>query len=859
MNWHFLSIEELYELVGSSRNGISSQEAEVRFTMNGPNELEKKKKTSPIVLFLNQFKDFMILILIIAAVVSGIIGDTIDASIILIIVILNAGIGFVQEYRAGKAIEALKKMTTFESDVLRDGKVVKIPSSEIVVGDIVFLEAGNSIPADMRLIEAYNLMIDESPLTGESFSVIKTNQEIFEENIPVADKVNMAFKGTLAINGRGVALVVATGMNTELGKIANLLQNEEPKTPLQLRLADFSRKLSYIILIICLMLFLVGLIRGEDPMEMLLLAISLAVAAIPEALPALATIALSLGAKRLAKQKALIRSLPAVETLGSVTYICSDKTGTLTQNKMTVVQVNEKNEQEFFIQNISPLYLIMILNHEVKTTHDKSLIGDPTEIALVEYINKNFESDIIIKAISDLPRVHELPFDSHRKCMTSVHRYKEKYILLSKGAVENIFHNLSEKEKSNNLLLINDEWSQMGLRVLAFAYKVLDELPDELSSENLEKDLMFSGMVGMIDPPRDEAKSSIRECKTAGIIPVMITGDHPKTAATIAKEIGILDDNGLVVTGMQLQSMTSIEFENKVEKIRVYARVNPEQKLNIIKALQHKKHFVAMTGDGVNDAPSLKAANIGVAMGINGTDVSKEVAHMILLDDNFATIVRAVKEGRRIYDNIRKFVKYIMTTNAAEVLIITLAPLFGLPIPLLPVQILWINLISDGLPALALANEKAEIDVMQRPPRKTNESLFAGGTALHICVVALLMTGLTIGLQVWAVSRNIDHWQTMVFVILSLSQLGHVLAIRSERTFLFKQGLQTNLSLLIIVMVTFVLQILVVQLGIGNQVLKTQPLNIVEWLLCIGIASIVFHFVEFEKFVKQMKNKNVSL
>jgi P-type Ca2+ transporter type 2C len=849
MFWHKLSVDKALQVLESSLQGITSDEAALRLAKYGNNELEEKEKKPAWYLFLNQFKDFMIVVLMIAAIISGIVGDLTDTIIILIIVVLNSVVGFIQEYRAEKAMDALKKMASLQAVVLRDGNSLKITSTLLVPGDVVLLEAGNAIPADLRLIETYGLRIDESALTGESVPVDKDTYELEEENLSLGDRINQAFKGTMITNGRGKGLVVSTGMNTEIGKIARMLQVNDPITPLQKRMADFGKKLSYIILFICVLLFGIGMLRGEEPMKMLLLSISLAVAAIPEALPALITVALARGANRMVKKNALIRKLPAIETLGSVSYICSDKTGTLTINKMKVVQIHEVSNSLPF-ESVSPLVLAMALNHDVQKKADGSFSGDPTEISLVEFALPKVGLLTMEDLTNKFPRVAELPFDSDRKCMTTIHRIENQFIIFSKGAVEYISEKLFQHGDHDEINSIATEWGHQGLRVLAFAYKIVDHLPDPFSYETVEKDLIFSGLAGMIDPPREEVKVAIQDCKNAGIRPVMITGDHPSTAAAIAKDIGILNPKDFIVAGVDLENMPDEILNEKIEKIAVYARVSPEQKLRIIKSLQNKNHFVAMTGDGVNDAPSLKAANIGVAMGINGTDVSKEASHMILLDDNFATIVKAVREGRRIYDNIRKFVKYIMTCNSAEIWTIFLAPVIGLPIPLLPIHILWINLVTDGLPGIALASEKAEHDIMKRPPRKTSESLFAEGIAYHILWVGLLMAGITLGTQAWAIKEGLGHWQTMVFTVLSLSQLGHVLAIRSDREFLYKQGIFSNLPLLGVVLFTFGLQLVVIYLPFANEVFKTQPLSFRELIICIGASAVLFHAVELEKWVK---------
>jgi len=675
VNWHNLDINKVFALTGSSPSGLSSQVVEQRIVEYGLNELLEKKKKPVWLLFLKQFNDFMILLLIVAAVISGLIGDVGDTVVILVIVLLNAVIGFVQEYRAGKAMDELKKLSTPHVEVLRNGAPTMLSSVNLVPGDIVFLEAGTLLPADLRLFETNSLFIDESSLTGESVPVNKTSETLVENDLTIGDRFNMAYKGTLITNGRGTGIVVATGMSTEIGHIARMLQTEEAITPLQKRMADFGKKLSYLVLIICGILFATGLLRGEPAIKMLLVAISLAVAAIPEALPALITIALARGAKRLVKKNVLIRKLRAVETLGSVTFICSDKTGTLTQNKMKVIQVVPYPGTIDLDNGISLLECAMALNQNVMRTNNGAWLGDPTEVALTEYIHEKYPDGRFEEISRRYHRVAELPFDSDRKTMTTIHKYGDNYLVIAKGAVESITSILRTADINGRILQEASELAANGIRVLAYGYNILERIPTPFSYPEIEKDLVFAGLTGMIDPPREEVKIAIKECKTAGIHPVMITGDHPETAAAIARQIGILDSSGLMVTGRELNKLTEEELDMKVERVRVYARLSPEQKLNIVKSLQRKRHFVAMTGDGVNDAPSLKAANIGIAMGINGTDVTKEAAHMILLDDNFATIIRAVREGRRIYDNIRKFVKYIMTCNSAEIWTIFLAPL----------------------------------------------------------------------------------------------------------------------------------------------------------------------------------------
>lgn len=846
-------------MLGAKPGGLQQVDAEKRLLENGPNELVREKKKPLWLKFLKQFQDFMIIVLMIAAVISGVMGDVTDTAIILLIVIINAIIGFVQEYRAEKAVEALRNMAAPNATVMRDGNVKIIPAKDLVTGDKVLLEAGQIVPADIRLLEVHSLKMQEAALTGESQDVEKIAEELQGEDMPLGDRKNLAFKGTFITNGRGEGVVVQTGMETEMGKIARMLTGEENSTPLQKRMAAFGKKLSIAVLVICIIIFATGYLRGEEPLRLLLTTISLAVAAIPEALPAVITISLALGAKRMVRRQALIRKLPAVETLGSVTYICTDKTGTLTQNKMQVEKSVELNTHTG--DDVNKLLLLnMALSNDVQVNEAGKEVGDSTELALYEYAaSRQFsKKEFQLK----YPRVAEIPFDSDRKCMSTLHRCENKHVLFVKGALESLLERSAflEDDYINDLHQQTEAMATEGYRVLAHAYRWVDDYSPQTAVNELENNLTIIGLTGIMDPPRPEATQAIADCYSAGIQPVMITGDHPETARSIASKIGILtreDQNNpyAVISGRELAQLNWEDFLSHAEKIRVYARVSPEQKLHIVKALQEKGQFVAMTGDGVNDAPALKNADIGVAMGITGTDVSKEAAHMILLDDNFATIAKAVREGRRIFDNIRKFIKYTLTSNAGEIWVIFLAPLAGLPIPLLPVHILWINLVTDGLPGLALSSENAEKDIMQRPPRHPKESIFAKGLGVHVMWVGLLMGALSLGMQAWSINDGTTHWQTMVFNTLCLSQMGHVLAIRSETQSFFSIGVFSNKPLLGAVLLTLLLQLAVTYVPFLQPVFRTEALTLNEFLLVGAVSSIVFFAVELEKAVLRRRRK----
>ncbi|MEZ7500113.1 calcium-translocating P-type ATPase, PMCA-type [Flavobacterium sp. Arc3] len=852
MNWHLLSLSEVSEKLETSTTGLDEKNVKDCQAKYGKNKIDFKNKNSVLRMILHQLSNFMILILILAAIVSGIMGDLTDTVIILIIIIVNAVIGFVQEYRAEKAMEALKNIIPEETRVIRAGNTINIASTEIVPGDLVLLEAGNRIPADVRFIETHQLKVDESTLTGESNTIDKMAEKLPDGDYSIGERSNLGFKGTFITKGHGSAYVTTIGMETELGHIAQMIQVNESQTPLQIRLAAFGKRLSIVILIICTLIFMIGWFNGENILTMLLTSISLAVAAIPEALPALVTIALAFGAKRLAKNNALIRKLPAVETLGSVTYICTDKTGTLTKNQMTVEQVyvtpNVKTET-LFVENTA-LLTAMVLNSDVSEKEDGSWHGDSTEIALVQYaLSKNRNKKDLEK---EFPRVAEFPFDSSRKCMTTLHQTEKGILVITKGAVDVLLNKIANEQEpliSEFDQKANDVANE-GYRIIGYAIKEMKNLPETLNIDEIESSLTFIGFAGMIDPPRSEAKNAVSECRQAGIIPVMITGDHKLTAKAIAKQLGIItSEEDIILSGTKLATLSEEEFSDMVEHVRVYARVNPKQKLKIIKALQAKDQFVAMTGDGVNDAPALKSANIGIAMGINGTAITKEAADMVLLDDNFATVMIAVKHGRVIFDNILKFIKYIMTGNFGEICAIFLAPFFGLPLPLLAIHILWINLVTDGLPGLALASEPAGDSIMSRHPRDPMQNIFAGKMALHILSVGLLMGLVTLGIQYWAIQANIQHWQTIAFTVLCFSQMGHIMAIRSGRESLFKIGVFSNKPLLAALLLTVLLQMMIIYVPFFNMVFKTQPLSWYELLITLLASSIVFWAVEIGKWI----------
>ncbi|MBL7862956.1 MAG: cation-translocating P-type ATPase [Cyclobacteriaceae bacterium] len=854
MDWFQKSIPDILKDLETSAQGLSDSEAAQRQIKFGKNELQAQGRKSAWWILAAQFKELMILILFTAAVISYFIGDSKDAIIILVIVILNAVVGFFQEYKAEKAMYELKRLAASTARVIRSGVTRTVPASELVPGDLVKLEAGDTVPADLRLIEVHSIKIEEASLTGESYPVIKIIDTLENKSIPLADRINLAYKSTTVSYGRALGVVVATGMQTEIGKIASLLQQPETETPLQKRMADFSKKLSVIIVVICMVIYGIGMLRGENQLQMLMTAISVAVAAIPEALPAVITVALALGARRMVRKQALIRKLPAVETLGSVNYICTDKTGTLTLNQMSVrdVWVPDPSLSLSGMPAQELLLLAMSLNHDA-TYADGHLSGDPTEVAAVVYAHDHNQQ--LIDATQRFVRKEEIPFESDRRMMTTVHAFQDKFLVITKGAVESILKRCIRAEESM-VLKQAEAIAENGMRTLAYAYKLIETIPtsmDQLAS--LESDLTLIGLIGMIDPPRAEVFAAVQECKRAGIIPVMITGDHPKTAIAIARELGILAQNEEVLTGTDLNEMSLELLTSRVERVRVYARVSAEQKLVIVKALQSKGNFVAMTGDGVNDAPSLKSANIGVAMGITGTDVSKQASDMVLLDDNFTTIVKAVREGRRIFDNIRKFIRYIMTGNAGEIWTIFLAPVVGLPIPLLPIHILWINLVSDGLPSIALAYEPAEASIMQRPPRKAGASIFSEGVGIHVLWVGLLIGVVCLIIQAVSIQRGLPHWQTMVFTTLSISQLAHVMAIRSADTFIYKHGFFRNRILLITVVITLFLQLALVYVPFLQDIFNTSPLSVKELLICFGAAALVFHLVELEKWIRQRKRK----
>jgi Ca2+-transporting ATPase len=860
MEYHLAPMADIARELATSPAGLDAATARQRLAEHGPNQLTGTQQKTIWQLLLHQLADVMILVLLAAAGVSVLVGEAKSAYVILAIVVLNAVVGFLQEYRADKALEALQKMAASHAQVLRGGQPATVPAADLVPGDLVLLEAGNVVPADVRFLETHALKVDESSLTGESANVEKTPAALPPGEYSLGDRLNLGYKGTCVTNGRATAYVVATGMHTELGQIATLIQTAETITPLQKRLGTLGKRLSVAALVVGALFFGVGWLRGEPWENLLLVSISLAIAALPEALPALVTVSLALGAGRLVKSHALIRKLPAVETLGSVTYICTDKTGTLTLNQMTVQDLYEVPAVALpGLDNRNVLLTALGLNTDASLGPNDHWLGDSTEVALARYAaDKDYPRSALE---AQFPRLAELPFDSERKCMTTLHQTSQGVLVLTKGAAGSLFHQLDISKQAGiaDLTRRVDAQAAQGYRVLAYGAKMLPGLPADLTPAGVETCLTFLGFASLIDPAREEARQAVAECKTAGIIPVMITGDHKLTARAIAEKLGILaSPDELVLTGPELTALDEPAFAAVVEKVRVYARVDPAQKLRIIRALQARHQFVAMTGDGVNDAPALKNADIGIAMGISGTEVAKEAAAMILLDDNFATIVEAVKHGRRIYDNILKFIRYLLAGSAGEISALFVAPLLGLPVPLLAIHILWINLITDGLPGLALAYEPAEKHSMQRPPLDPRQTIFADGLGWFIIGVGLLVGALTIGMQAWGIQQGLPHWQTMAFTVLCFSQLGLALAIRSRRESIFTLGLLSNKPMLGAVVLTVTLHLLIIYLPFGNRLFSTQPLTVGELALTLGVSSLVFWAVELQKLIGRRRDKAPS-
>jgi Ca2+-transporting ATPase len=858
--WHALEGEEaVRRLGGHARQGLSTAEASSRLAIHGANQIRQAGRHGVLRLALAQFTDLMVLILLAAAGVAALAGDVLDAGVILAIVVLNAAIGWLQSVRAERAIAELRRLAALRATVVRSGEAQEIAASELVPGDLVLLEAGAVVPADLRLLAAHQLRIDESALTGESVPVDKTTAPLDDTELPLAERSCMAFKGSSTSHGRGRGVVVATGMATELGHIAGLLADVPPvPTPLQQRLARFGRQLALAVLGICLLVFAAGLLRGEPALLMLLTALSLAVAAIPEALPAVVTMMLALGARSMAARHALVRRLPAVETLGSVSCICTDKTGTLTSNAMQVVELSIGTSPtrlaaaDGWPPAAHPLLRAAALCNDARAGPNGSVLGDPTEIALWQAAAAAGLHKTALE--HQMPHCRELPFDSERKRMTTIHRAPDRgYVAFTKGAPESVLPRCASSagqplgnDAREASLALAERMATDGLRVLALAWQRWETLPDA-HADTVERELDLLGLVGLLDPPRPEARAALDTCATAGIRVVMITGDHPSTAAAIARQLGMFEAGDQVLTGRELATMDDDELLAVVDGVRIYARVDPAQKIRIVQAIASTGRYVAMTGDGINDAPALAAADIGVAMGRGGTDVAREAASLVLLDDNFATIVAAVEEGRRIFDNVRKFVRYVLACNAAEILVILLAPLLGLPAPLLPIHILWINLVTDGLPGLALAAEPAERGIMRRPPRPHGESLFAGGSWQHIVWVGLVMATATLLLQAGALQYDAAHWQTMTFTALALAQLGQAMVVRAEHVSIFAHGLLSNRAMLAALGLTVTLQMLAIYLPIGNRLLRTSPLSAGELAICIAVALTPSVLVELRK------------
>ena len=910
-DWYRLPIEEILgRLATTPTAGLTDAEARRRLDRYGPNEVAERGGASRWQILLGQLTGVMTFVLAAAAGISVFLGDVLDAVVILAIVVLNAALGYSQEYRAERSMAALKRMTAPTVRVRRDGGVREVSARELVPGDVVLLETGNVVPADGRLLQSINLRVQEAALTGESEAVEKDAELVFSTDKALADRRNMVYSGTVVTYGHGEAVITGTGMDTELGTIAGLIQSvEQEQTPLQKRLDRLGRALAAAALGLVVVVFVLGVLRGEDWREMLLTSVSLAVAAIPEALTAVVTIALSLGAQRMLKRRALIRQLPAVETLGSVNVICSDKTGTLTQNRMTVTVLDVANRRVNFVQRPEGVGLDLVAADDptspsdVRPTLDLLLtagalcndavlqrdgeepgryrtVGDPTEGAIVlAAANAGLRKDDLDRAF---PRVAELPFDSVRKRMTTVHRVPRSraeipadlaavwdraahpsdpppVLAATKGAIDGLLGVATAIWIDGRTAPLDDGWrarimadhddlAGRGMRIIGVGVRLLDRIPDPSELPGLERDVILVGLIGMIDPPRPEVGDAVRLCRAAGIRPIMITGDHPLTARHIARQVGIAADERFVM-GQELEALSEAELRRTAADVAVFARVSPEHKIRLVQAYQDNGNIVAMTGDGVNDAPALKKADIGVAMGITGTDVSKEAAKMVLLDDNFATIVAAVQEGRVVYDNIRRFIKYLLTCNASEIAVMLIGPLLGMPLPLQPLQILWMNLVTDGLPALALGVEPAELDVMRRPPQAATESIFGRGMVPFIVIMGVIASLVAIGVGLLAFRDGDPHWQTLLFTTLIFSQLALALGVRSETSALWTIGLLSNRAMLGAVVLTVVLQLAVIYVPVLQAIFDTTAMPVRDLVVAALAGLTMLLAVEAWKWV----------
>lgn len=857
--WYTKELNQVFNELNTRQGGLTEDEANKRLEKYGANNLKEKKKESLFIKFIKQFNDFMIIVLIIAAIISAIVaktngsGDYIDSIIIIAIVIFNAIMGLIQEEKAEKSLEALKKMSAPNAKVRRNGKIREIEASKVVPGDIVMLEAGNYVPADCRLIDSYNLQIEESSLTGETLPTSKQADIILNANTAMGDLKNMAFATTIVVNGHAEAVVVETGMNTKVGQIAGMIiENESPETPLQKKLGEVGKTLAITCMIICGLIFLIGIWKQIPITEMFMTSVGLAVAAIPEGLPAIVTIMLSIGVTKMAKKNSIIRKLPAVETLGCSSVICSDKTGTLTQNKMTVTQIRNavglvKNNDRRFILELGTMCTDTIESQEV--------IGEATEVAIT---NAAVEINLRKRDLYyQMQRINEISFDSKRKMMTTIHKIGSKYRIITKGAPDVLIKRCSKYYQSGRIEPIfskrdalqeqNQIMAEDALRVIAIAYKDVEKLPREINSETIENELTFVGLIGMIDPPREGVKEAVKTCRKAGIKTVMITGDHLQTAKAIAKELGILRKGDLAINGETLEKMSQQELERDIMRYSVFARVSPEHKVRIVKAFQSTGAVVAMTGDGVNDAPALKNADIGIAMGKGGTDVAKNASDMVLTDDNFVTIVEAVKQGRNIYDNIKKAVHFLLATNIGEIVAIFVGLLLGIKSPLLAIQLLWVNLVTDSLPAIALGLEKAENNIMNRLPRNPRKSLFADGlwgkiTTEGVMIGVLTLVAFSIGNNLY----SIEVGRTMAFLSLGILELVHSFNIKGEES-IFKTGLFENRYLVGAFVLGTLLQVVVVVISPLAQIFDVVPLNSVQWLMTAIISILPVVIVELQK------------